>query len=68
MKSVITRSLGVSLAVAAAIALHTTVKAEAGQLSQSAPAATSTEEQIGTEANSSPPCVLWVPGFGCWPK
>lgn len=61
MKSTIARSLTVSLAIAAAIALPTAVKAQADNLSKSTPAVTS-EEKIDTETNW---CIR-IPGYAPW--
>jgi hypothetical protein len=58
MKSITVRSLAVSLAVAAAIALPTAVKAQANSLSESA--ATATEESLSPDTNW---CVR-IPGYG----
>ncbi len=60
MKSVITRSLAVSLAVAAAIALPATVKAQSDSPASTASEATFTQDLISTETNW---CVR-VPGYG----
>ncbi len=60
MKLAITKSLTVSLAIAAAIALPTAVKAEADNLSESTVAIATSEEEISTETNYC----FYVPGFG----
>lgn len=60
MKSTIAKSLTVSLAIAAAIALPTAVKAQADSLSENELAITTTEEKITTETNW---CVR-IPGYG----
>ena len=60
MKLSITKSLTFSLAVAAAIALPTAVKAEADNLSESTVAVTTAEEEISTETN----WCFQLPGWG----
>ncbi len=60
MKLAITKSLTFSLAIAAAIALPTAVKAEADNLSESTVAIATAEEEISTETNFC----FRVPGYG----
>lgn len=60
MKFSIAKSLAVSLAVAAAIAIPTAVKAQADDLSVSAPEVTASGDQLGTELNYC----FRVPGYG----
>lgn len=64
MKSLITKTLTVSLAVTAAIALPTAVKAQADSPSEAARQNTTYGEQINTEYNG---CIYYV-GYGwrCW--
>ncbi len=61
MKSFTSRFATVSLAVVAAIAMPITVKAEAGNLSATSPAASASEAQISTEADYW--CIR-IPGYG----
>lgn len=60
MKSTITRSLTVSLAIAAAIALPSAVRAQATSFSEPTPANTAGEKLINTDTNW---CVR-IPGYG----
>ena len=60
MKSVITRSLTVSLAMAAVIALPTAVRAQADNLPKST--AVTSEEQLDTDTNWCFP----IPGYGLY--
>lgn len=60
MKSFLTRSLTVSFAVAAAIAMPTAVKAQANNLAATAFTTTAGETPISTETNW---CV-YIPGYG----
>jgi len=60
MKSTITRTLGVSFAIAAALALPTAVKAQADGIVETTPETTVTADEISTESSY---CIL-VPGFG----
>lgn len=64
MKSLMIKSLTVSLAVAAAIALPTAVKAQADSPSETARQNATYGEQISTEYNG---CIYYV-GYGwrCW--
>ncbi len=56
----VAKSLTVALAVAAAIAIPTAVKAQTGDLSISAPEVTASSDQLATELNYC----FRVPGYG----
>ena len=60
MKLAFTKSLTVSLAIAAAIALPTAVKAEVDSLSESTVAIATLKEEISTETN----WCYYIPGLG----
>ncbi len=60
MKFNVAKSLTVLLIISAAIALPTAVKAQADDLSTSAPEVTASGDQIGTELNYC----FRVPGYG----
>ena len=60
MNSKITRTLTVSLAIAAALALPTAVKAQADDVAENDPVATATAEELSTESN----VCFYIPGYG----
>jgi hypothetical protein len=60
MKSIILRSLTVSMAVAAVIALPNAVKAQAGNLSGTDGISATSSEQVGTKGH----ICFRIPGFG----